>query len=172
MLECSRGSSARAVARASRLRKPEQYAAATGERATWRATRELLAATARVQPLAESERLAAAQKLRDSVDRSASLHRLGPGDDSVRFGFTVARRQARRAVQRTLVKRVLREAARSAAATLCPIAMDRRIDIVLRLRSPLPGRCQMSWAQLKRSLRAEADSLIAQLARHLRSGAQ
>jgi ribonuclease P protein component len=89
--------------------------------------------------------------------------------DCVRFGFTVGRRQARLAVQRALVKRVLREAARNAAGTLRPLVLDRSVDIVLRLRSPLPDRCQMSRDRLKRALRSEADSLMAQLARHLRS---
>jgi ribonuclease P protein component len=93
-----------------------------------------------------------------------------PEAEPVRFGFTVGRRQARRAVQRTLVKRVLREAARNAASTLRPLAVGRTVDVVLRLRSPLPGARETSQAQLKRSLRTEADSLIAQLARHLRSG--
>jgi ribonuclease P protein component len=89
--------------------------------------------------------------------------------DRVRFGFTVGRRQARLAVQRALVKRILREAARSAAGALRPLARDRSVDVVLRLRSPLPEASQVSRMQLKRSLRSEADSLIAQLARHLRS---
>jgi hypothetical protein len=53
---------------------------------------------------------------------------------------------------------------------LRPLAADRTVDVVLRLRSPLPGPSEMSRAQLKRSLRTEADSLIGQLARHLRSG--
>jgi RNase P protein component len=95
----------------------------------------------------------------------------GSQTDAVRFGFTVGRRQARRAVRRVMVKRVLREAARNAAGTLRPLAGNRSLDVVLRLRSPLPDRSQMGLAQVKRSLRAEADSLIAQLARHLRASA-
>jgi len=91
--------------------------------------------------------------------------------DAVRFGFTVGRRQARRAVQRVMVKRVLREAARNAAGSLRPLAENRGLDVVLRLRSPLPDPSRMARAQVKRSLRAEADSLIAQLARHLRARA-
>jgi ribonuclease P protein component len=85
----------------------------------------------------------------------------------VRFGFTVGRRQARRAVQRAMVKRLLREAARESADELRRIAHGRSVDLVLRLRSTLPDSSQIALAQLKRSLRAEADSLIAQLARHL-----
>jgi len=164
-MPCSPG----AFARATRLLKPEQFAAAAGERANWRAARELLAASARVPALPERERSEAMQQSRDSVDDSASVAALQPKADRVRFGFTVGRRQAHRAVQRTLVKRVLREAARHAAGTLRSLVPDRSVDIVLRLRSPLPGPGQMGQARLKRSLRAEADSLIAQLARHLRS---
>jgi ribonuclease P protein component len=88
----------------------------------------------------------------------------------LRFGLTVARRQARRAVQRVMVKRVLREAVRNAAPTVRPLAGDRRVDLVLRLRSPLPKPSQMSWSQLKRALRSEADALLAQLVRHLQGG--
>jgi RNase P protein component len=86
----------------------------------------------------------------------------------VRFGFTVARRQARRSVQRAMIKRLLREAARHSAQLLRELTQHRRVDLVFRLRSPLPERSQMGLAQVKRSLRAEADSLIAQLVRHLR----
>ena len=89
----------------------------------------------------------------------------------VRFGFTVGRRQARRAAQRVMVKRVLREAARHAAEALRQVAGDRTVDLVLRLRSPLPDPAQMGLAMVKRSLRAEADALIAQLQRYLRAGA-
>jgi ribonuclease P protein component len=90
----------------------------------------------------------------------------------VRFGLTVGRRQARRAVERAMVKRVLREAVRNAAGTLGELVRDRNLDLVLKLRAPLPERCEMSLAQVKRSLRTEADALIGQLARHLRAGAR
>jgi ribonuclease P protein component len=159
-----------AFPRATRLRKPEQFAAAAGERATWRAVRHLLAASARVQSM-PSDGSSVTDKLRDSVDSSASMPRLESKPECVRFGFTVARRQAPRAVRRAMVKRVLREAARNALDALRPLAADRSVDIVLRLRSPLPKPGDMSRDELKRSLRTEADSLIAQLARHLRSSA-
>jgi ribonuclease P protein component len=161
--------SPRAFPRATRLRKPEQFAAVAGDGATWRAARQLLAASARLETPAESDRPTLEQESRDSVDRPASTVRQ-PEADSVQFGFTVGRRQARRAAQRSLVKRVLREAARNALGTLRPLVADRNVDIVLRLRSPLPGVDQMGQAELKRCLRTEADSLIAQLARHLRTG--
>lgn len=143
----------RAIARSERLRNPQQFAALAGERATWRGARKLVAISARVDPGA-----------------SESEPRLVESSAGVRFGFTVGRRQARRAVQRTLVKRVLREAARHGASALRALAQDRRVDVVLRLREPLPTASDMSLAQLKRALRSEADALIAQLVRHLRSG--
>ncbi len=92
------------------------------------------------------------------------------GARGIRFGFTVGRRQARRAVLRVMVKRVLRESARNGAASLFELARGRGIDVVLRLRSPLPDPAKMGLSQLKRSLREEADSLIEQLGRHLAAG--
>ncbi len=162
-----------ALSRPARLRTPEQFAAASGERATWRAARQWLAASARVEPQgAGVEQRVAAPISGDSVGNSASVFRLNPAPDSVRFGFTVGRRQARRAVERVMVKRVLREAARNAAGTLHSLARDCSIDVVLRLRAPLPERSEMSLSRVKRSLREQADSLIGQLARHLRAGAR
>jgi ribonuclease P protein component len=167
MPECSLGASTRAT----RLRTPAQFAAAAGERATWRATRQWLAASARVELEAPGlEGAAGAPKSGDGVNSSASALHSKPEVPHVRFGFTVGRRQARRAVQRAMVKRVLREAAHGATTHLCPLVRERAVDVVLRLRSPLPDRSQMGLSQLKRSLRAQADSLIAQLARHLRGG--
>jgi ribonuclease P protein component len=173
MSDCRPG----ALSRAARLRTPEQFAAATGERATWRAARQWLAASARVEPqVAGLEQPSAAAIASDSsgesVDHSASAFHLTPETGRVRFGFTVSRRQARRAVQRAMVKRVLREAARVAAGTLNGLARDARVDVVLRLRAPLPPRSEMSLSQVKRTLRSEADSLISQLARHLRADAR
>ncbi|HUD24163.1 MAG TPA: ribonuclease P protein component [Burkholderiaceae bacterium] len=160
----------RALARSERLRTPRQFAALAGDRATWRAVRQWVAVTARVEPrTAESEPEFSARESRDTVEQSASATQLAPNGPGLRFGFTVGRRQARRAVQRTLVKRVLREAARHAAGTLRPLAQGVGLDIVLRLRNPLPKPTEMSLSQLKRSIRAEADSLLGQLARHLRS---
>ena len=149
------------------MRTPEQYAAVTAERATWRAARQWIAAAARVEPAPSAG--PAARLSEDSVENPASSDRVDFQVAGVRFGITVARRQARRAVQRVMVKRVLREAARHAAPSLRPLARDRGVDVVMRLRNPLPEASRMGLAELKRSLRSEADSLIAQLARHLRA---
>jgi len=88
----------------------------------------------------------------------------------VRFGVTVGKRHARRAVERSLVKRVLRESARHAAADLESAAGDRRVDVVLRLKAPCPPAAELTPPRLRRALRAEADALLAQLEAYLRRG--
>jgi ribonuclease P protein component len=85
----------------------------------------------------------------------------------VRFGITVSRHQARRAVARNSVKRVLREAARNSAAQLQAAAQEQGVDILLRLKAPLPDPVAATWSLVKAQLRQEADSLIAQLRRQL-----
>jgi RNase P protein component len=125
-----------------------------------------------VQPNAQYEApLEAEAQPPESAVRRVPLADARPGGArGIRFGFTVGRRQARRAVLRVMVKRVLRESARNGAASLCQLARGRGIDVVLRLRSPLPDPSKMGLSQLKRSLREEADSLIEQLGRHLAAG--
>jgi len=91
-----------------------------------------------------------------------------PARPEVRFGFTVARNRARRAVARNTVKRVLREAAREAHAPLRKALSAVRVDIVLRLKASLPDRKAANWSGVKAEVRREADSLIAQLRRELR----
>jgi ribonuclease P protein component len=83
----------------------------------------------------------------------------------VRFGFTAARRFARLAVDRNTVKRVLREAARHSLAELDAAAGARQVDIVLRLKAAAPEQGRRAW---KSELRAEAESLFAELVRRLR----
>ncbi len=85
-----------------------------------------------------------------------------------RFGITVGKRNARLAVDRALIKRVLREAARHAAPALDAAAGDRQVDVVLRLKAPCPSKTTMPRPQLKKLLRQEADELLAQLAVALR----
>jgi len=91
-------------------------------------------------------------------------------EPAVRFGFTVGKRNARRAVDRALVKRILREASRNAADDLerrCA-ARGVRLDVAVRLKAPLAGAAA-STTQWRRALRNEADSLLEGLARHLDS---
>jgi ribonuclease P protein component len=81
----------------------------------------------------------------------------------VRFGLTVGKRLARRSVDRVLVKRILREAARHSAPQLSAVApFD--FDIVLRLKTPPPARATATRRQLKRALRDDADAVLRRLA--------
>lgn len=86
-----------------------------------------------------------------------------------RFGVTVGKRNAPRSVDRSLVKRVLREAARHAAAALDDAAgvQGVQLDVVLRLKAAVPATGALARSQLKRELRAEADALLALLVRQL-----
>jgi ribonuclease P protein component len=86
----------------------------------------------------------------------------------VRFGFTASRRHARHAVERNTAKRVLREAARRHLAQLDAAAAHRRVDVVLRLKAGVPDRKSFSRVAWRQALRAEADALLAELARRLR----
>jgi len=124
------------------LRAPE-FAAFAPPQPSWRAARQWLALSA--IPL--SEPLPAA-----------------PADAAgVRFGITVSRRQARRAVARNMVKRVVREAARHRAADIESALAGTRIDVLFRLKAPLPEPSAAGWAAVKAQLRREADSLLEQL---------
>ena len=89
-----------------------------------------------------------------------------PDSQSLRVGFTASRRMAARSVERNRVKRVLREALRhsdlAARARAGSVAMP--IDVVLRLRSPLPKAGVQGLAHVKRELRSQADALLRRLA--------
>lgn len=95
----------------------------------------------------------------------ASWHEAGSAPAGVRFGVTVGRRHARRAVDRALVKRILREASRHRAGAFEQCAApDRRIDIVLRLRAPLIRNGQaLAMSQWRLQIRRDADLLLEQL---------
>lgn len=86
----------------------------------------------------------------------------------VRFGFTASRRNARRAVDRNTVRRVLREAARRHIEDLDAAAASRSVDIVLRLKAAVPDRSAIARGAWKQALRAEAEVLLTELARRLR----
>jgi ribonuclease P protein component len=126
----------------SRLKAPAQFeaVAAAGRDEGFRAARRWLALSSRWQAAASG---------------------------GVRFGSTVGKRNARRAVDRAMVKRILREACRHARAELEEASAGRAVDVVLRLKSPLPERDALPRAQLKRALRAEADALLAELKRRV-----
>lgn len=83
---------------------------------------------------------------------------------SVRFGVTVGKRNARRSVDRALVKRVVREACRHYAAAFedCAAQAAARIDIALRLRVPLIDAhgAPLAMRVWRRQVRADADGLL------------
>ena len=90
----------------------------------------------------------------------------------VRFGATVGKRNARRAVDRNLVKRILRESARSAAPRLEAECARRglRLDVSFRLKASRDRVADGSPAALtawRRALREEADALLDRLGRHV-----
>lgn len=81
-----------------------------------------------------------------------------------RFGVIVGRRAVRRAVDRALAKRIVREACRFQASAFerCAALAAVRVDVVLRLKSPLvdaTGRA-LAMRQWRRQLRSEADDLL------------
>jgi ribonuclease P protein component len=126
-----------------RLRSPAQFVAVTSDPQALRAGRRWLSIAGRV--LADG------------------------GEMPVRFGFTASRRHARRAVDRNAAKRVLREAARRHMEELDAAADRRSVDIVLRLKAAVPDRAALDRRAWKQALRAEADALLADLARRLRA---
>jgi ribonuclease P protein component len=115
----------------------------------WRAGRRWLSLTARLRPTPSSS---------------------APSCRS-RYGVTVGKRNAARAIDRSLVKRVLREAARRAAVAIDAgaAAAALQLDVVLRLKAPMPATDALERSRFRRELRAEADALLGQLARHLTS---
>lgn len=84
----------------------------------------------------------------------------------LRLGLTVPRRYAKRAVDRNLVKRVVREATRAARPVIEAKAQRfSQVDVVIRLKAPLPPVADCSRRQLKLQLRQEADALLGFLLR-------
>ena len=134
-----------------RLLSPPEFAAFLPPQAPWRAARRWLAMSV-TTPLAPSPAAVTAA-----------------GSPRVRFGLTVSRRQARRAVARNTVRRVLREAARTRAPMLEAALAVEALDILFRLKAPLPEPAAAGWSAVKAQLRREADSLLEQLLGVLRS---
>ncbi|HOX88580.1 MAG TPA: ribonuclease P protein component [Burkholderiaceae bacterium] len=133
-----------------RLRRPDEFAAVLAARgpASLRLARRWFAVSVLALP------------------RGASAAELDP----VRFGFTVGKRNARRAVDRNLVKRVLRESARHAFGQFATLAHERGLGLAvsLRLKAPLvPKGAAVARGELSRALRADCDALLTDLARHL-----
>ena len=149
-----------------RLLRASEYAALAGPDVSWRAARRWVAMSARIEADADpgpSPARAGASAAPLPVPPAIPLTL-----DRVRFGLTVPKRQAKRAVARNLVKRILRESARQAAPALCLAAGPMRADVLLRLKAPLPAAGAATWSELCGQLRREADSLMEQLQERLR----
>ena len=76
----------------------------------------------------------------------------------------MGKRNARRSVDRTLVKRIVREACRHHAADFedCAERASARIDVALRLKAPLVNEhgAPLAMTTWRRQVRVEADSLL------------
>jgi len=138
--ETSRPDDAHTLGRERRLRRPQEFAAVLGaDRAhSMRAAGQWLSMTAAWNPVL-------------------------PG--SVRLGITASKRMARRAIDRALVKRIVREAFRHAAPGIERVAASSGVgvDISVRLKRPvaLPDDPQRpALTPWRRALRAEADELL------------
>jgi ribonuclease P protein component len=92
-----------------------------------------------------------------------------PTAPRVRFGLTVGKKMARRSVDRMLVKRILREAARHSGPEISA-ASPSGLDIVLRLKAPLPPRESTTRVALKRALRDDAETLLHRFRERLSAG--
>ncbi|HVG03653.1 MAG TPA: ribonuclease P protein component [Burkholderiaceae bacterium] len=89
----------------------------------------------------------------------------------VRFGVTVGKRNARRSVDRALIKRVVREACRHYAAPFedCATQGSARIDIALRLKSSLVDAhgAPLSMRAWRRQVRTDANDLLQAALTHI-----
>jgi ribonuclease P protein component len=136
----------------------------------WPATRRLRR-PADFAALATADRRHAIHAARHFLAMTAVWRIEGRTDRSpVRFGVTVGRRQAPRAVDRSLAKRIVREAARHAAHRLERHCDERglQLDVGFRLKAPrAAGAAALSVAAWRRALRAEAEQLLAELLRRL-----
>ena len=102
---------------------------------------------------------------------SVTAVRVSRDAGSVRFGVTVGRRNARRAVDRALIKRIVREACRQQASAFerDAGAAGLGLDIALRLKSALIDARghPLAMTQWRRHLRAEANALLRDVLKQL-----
>jgi hypothetical protein len=87
----------------------------------------------------------------------------------VRLGVTVAKRLARRSVDRSAIKRQLRESFRHGAGGIEPSAVRLGADIGVsfRWKAPVESMSSVESRHWKREIRAEADRLLQTLVREL-----
>lgn len=146
------------------------------DKASWRAARTWLAVSVRLLSEGSLPLGDAAPAVKSLLVPGAQSGLATSGDPSsaqplLRFGITVSRRQARRAVVRNAVRRIVREAARHAAPALVASLSGRRLDVLLRLKAPLPPMHRAGWTGVMHGLRREADSLLRQLQEQIDRGA-
>ena len=117
---------------------------------------------------APRERSIRAERQMLSIDAAWVTAASSPADGTkagrVRFGVTVGKRNARRSVDRMLVKRIVREACRHRAAAfeVCAAQASASIHIGLRLKAPLVDKhgVPLAMRAWRRQVRAEADGLL------------
>ena len=84
--------------------------------------------------------------------------------ERLRFGITVGKRNAPRSVDRALIKRILREAARHQAPNLLPLLREAGsgLDVSLRLKEPLHriAGFDAGVTALKKALHEDANLLM------------
>ena len=148
--------------REQRLRTPAHFERLRAVEPRYRAARRWLLVAMRVEGVGEP----AADRASSPAAPAAGTEK-GAGAVRVRFGITVGKRNARHAVQRSLVKRIVREAMRHSAPRLEMAARGRTVDLVLRLKAPFPKPESMSLPVFKRALRAEADQSLATMCERL-----
>ena len=89
--------------------------------------------------------------------------------ERLRFGITVGKRNAPRSVDRALIKRILREAARHQAPNLLPLLREAGsgLDVSLRLKEPLHriAGFDAGVTALKKTLHEDAELLMRDLSR-------
>lgn len=89
--------------------------------------------------------------------------------ERLRFGITVGKRNAPRSVDRALIKRILREAARHQAPNLLPLLREAGsgLDVSLRLKEPLHriAGFDAGVTALKKALHEDANLLMQDLSR-------
>ncbi len=89
-----------------------------------------------------------------------------PSEPILRYGFTVGKKFAARAVDRNLVKRILREAARHKSSIFLERINEKNtgLDVCLRLVKRFASEeVPQTRKALKAVLRADADSLLVRL---------
>lgn len=145
-----------------RLCQPQEFRAATAGQV--RLTRRYLALHAAIFFVSSTS-------VKDSLSfaEEPQLPRLA----KLRYGITVGKRNARHSTDRSLIKRVLREAARSCAAQLEALLSNAsssgvtRVDVVLRLKAPIKLQGMSTRCAAKLALRGEADYLLTALSKQL-----